>query len=467
MLKSIGNKIKTLSKELSDLFVSDTSRGQLLKGGLGSVLINFTNKLLVLISGVLLVRFLGKEEFGIYSYVLSLIFVLIIPAEFGLSNLIVRETAQGVSQDKPGLIAGVWRWSLRITLLICAILIVFSGFALIWVVPLFSRMEIMTFLWALSLMPFQAIIHLASAALRGQKHVIRGQLPDLVVLPGLFAVLYIIVYFLTPDYLTASSSMALRSLATVVAFAVSIIFFIRKTPRFIRTAKKIFQSRQWLTSALQLALSSGLNMVKTRISILLMGFFVSAGQIGTFQVAVSSAALAGLALQANNATLAPQFASLYVQGKKKALQRLVTISTRLVLAFNIAVTVIFIIFGKQLLSFVFGPDLIEAYPAILIMLIGQLINALVGSVAYLLNMTGHENDVMKVIGLSSLLNIVVTLIAAPSWGIVGGAVSSAVSLTVAQIIMAVLVYKRLGIISHPFLRTQSKNNSSSNSNDNE
>lgn len=190
-----------------------------------------------------------------------------------------------------------------------------------------------------------------------------------------------------------------------------------------------------------------------------MGLFVSAGQIGTFQVAVSSAALAGLALQANNATLAPQFASLYVQGKKQALQRLVTISTRLVLAFNIAMTVIFIIFGKQLLSFVFGPDLVEAYPSILIMLIGQLINSLVGSVAYLLNMTGHENDVMKVIGVSSLINIIFTLIATPSWGILGGAVSSAISLTVAQIIMAVLVHRRLGIISHAFNRIHTKNGS--------
>ncbi len=423
------------------------------------MLINFTNKFLVLISGVLLVRFLGKEEFGIYSYVLSLIFVLIIPAEFGLSNLIVRETAQVMSKDNPGLIAGVWRWSLRITLLICAILIIISSVAMIRVVHLFSRMEIMTFLWALSLMPFQAIIHLTSAALRGQKHVIRGQIPDLVVLPGLFAVLYIILYFITPDQLTASSSMAMRSLATVVAFVVSIVFLFRNTPYFIRTAKPIIRSRQWLSSALPLALSSGLNMVKTRISILLMGLFVSAGQIGTFQVAVSSAALAGLALQANNATLAPQFASLYVQGKKQALQRLVTISTRLVLAFNIAMTVIFIIFGKQLLSFVFGPDLVEAYPSILIMLIGQLINSLVGSVAYLLNMTGHENDVMKVIGVSSLINIIFTLIATPSWGILGGAVSSAISLTVAQIIMAVLVHRRLGIISHAFNRIHTKNGS--------
>jgi len=456
MFKTIINKLK---EYIPFVFSGKTSKGQLFKDSLGSLLINIGNKFFVLISGVFLVRFLGKEEYGIYSYVLSLILVLIIPAEFGLSNLIVRETAQGISKSEPGPIAGLWRWSLRITLLISAVLIVISSVAMFWGGYLFSRMEITTFLWALSMMPFQAIIHLTSAALRGQKHVIRGQLPDLVVLPGLFAVLCIILYFITPDLLTASSSMALRSLSTVIAFIFSLVFFIQNTPQSIRNAKPIQYTRQWLSSALPLGLSSGLGMVKTRITILLMGLFVSAGQIGTFQVAVSSASLAGLVLQANNSTLAPQFASLYVQGKKGALQRLVTISTRVVLAFNLVLTVIFILFGKQLLSIVFGSDLVEAYPSILIMLTGQLINSLVGSVVFLLNMTGHEKDVMKVIGLSSLINVMITLITTPNWGIIGGAVSSAITLIFGQIIMAVLVHRRLGIISHVFKRIQTKNGS--------
>jgi len=143
MIKSFTNRIKRFINQISDLLGGNTQKGQLFKGGLGSLLINFGNKLFVLISGVLLVRFLGKEEYGIYSYVLSLIFVMIIPAEFGLSNLIVRETAQGISKDDPRTIAGVWRWSLRMTLLLCAILIVISGVALIWGVHIFSRMEIL------------------------------------------------------------------------------------------------------------------------------------------------------------------------------------------------------------------------------------------------------------------------------------------------------------------------------------
>ncbi|MBW6474081.1 MAG: oligosaccharide flippase family protein [Anaerolineaceae bacterium] len=455
MFKYLHKRIQSLKEYLFGHFEDNSSKGQLFKGGVGSLLINFGNKFLVLISGMLLVRILGKEHYGIYSYVLSLIFVLIIPAEFGISTLIVRETSKGLATRDQNSITGIWRWSLRITLLLCLTLILLSSVGMIWGVQRFSNLEITTFIWALSLMPFQALILIISAALRGMKNIVLGQLADLIILPGIFILLFLVVYLVSPILLTASTSMALRSVSTLIAFIFCLIFLIKKTPQMIRTAKPKFQGRYWAISALPLGLSSGLGMVKSRITTLLLGFFVSANQIGTFQVAISTAALAGLVLQANDAVLAPQFASLYVQNKKIPLQRLVTINSRIIFAFNLGVTLIFILFGKSLLSIVFGPDLVDAYPSVIILLAGQLVNSLVGSVVFLLNMTGHENDVMKVIGISSLANVIMALSFSPFLGINGGAISTSVSLIIAQIVMANIVRRRLGIVSHAFHRTHS------------
>lgn len=445
------DNLKTILHSLQDMIRGDSTKGQIFKGGLGSLVINVANKILVLLSGILLVRVLGKAEYGVYSYILSLVFVFIIPVEYGLSNLIVRETAQGMAQQKDDLIVGMWRWALRLTLILCAALILASAVGMIWAVGRFTRTEITAYLWALSLIPFQALVMLASAGLRGLKAVVLGQLADLIILPGAFVILFLAVNLVSPA-LNAAAAMALRAISTGIAFVFSIIFLIRKTPKTWRITPPAYRTRFWIASALPLGLSSGLGMVKTRITILLMAFFVTAAQIGTFQVAVSAASVAGLVLQAANAALAPQFASLYVEKKKQALQKLVTVNTRIVLVFNLLATLIFILFGKFLLSFVFGPDLVDAYPSVLIMLIGQLCNAFVGSVAFLLNMTGHEKDVMTVISLSVLANVLLTLLITPFWGIIGGAISTSVSLIIAQVVMAVLVYKRLGIISHPFIK---------------
>lgn len=423
-----------------------------LKSSLGSLLINSGNKVLVFISGVLLVRILGNEQYGIYSYILSFIYVLIIPAEYGVSTLVVRETAKGIADENRNGIIGIWRWSLKVTILLCGIILIFSFLGLLWGGNYFSYLEKIAFIWALSLLPFQATIYLASAALRGLKYIILGQLPELIVLPGAFAVLFLIVLLVSPMSLTVVSSLLLRFIATVIAFLFSVFFLLKKTPKSILVAKPVTQGKNWALSAMPIGLSSGLGMVKSRVTVLLMGIFVTAIDIGTFQIAISTAALAGLVLQANNAAFAPQFASLYAQNKKEELQKLVTTSTRLMFAFNLIISIIFVVFGRFLLSFVFGLDLVDAYPSVLILLLGHTVSSLVGSVIFLLNMTGHENDVMRVVGITSLLNAFFVLILTPIFGIIGGAVSTTFSLIVAQVLMLHIVQKRIGIVSHVFVK---------------
>lgn len=445
---------KSITRQFQDIlnqFKGEGLKPQLLKEGFGSLVVNVGNKAFVVLTGVLLVRLLGKAEYGIYSYILSLVYVLILPAEFGISNLIVRETAQGIAKDKPSAIIGIWRWSIGITLGFSAVIIFITGAAAyLFGGDYFNRLELITLFWALLLMPFQALVHLSGAALRGLKRVVLGQLPDLLVIPGLFSILFLLFSFIFPQKLSSINAMALRAISTIIAFMFSFVLLIRKVPSAIRSAKPIYQGRIWLASALPLGLSSGLSMVKTRSTILIMGLFVGPGDIGTFQIAVSTGAIAALLLHATNSILAPQFASLNAQGEKKKLQRLVTISSRIIFGFNLGVTLVFVIFGKNLLSFVFGPELIEAYIPLLIILAGQSINSLVGSVAFLLNMTGYEKDVMKVIGMSTLANILITLIITPIWGIIGAAISTTTSLIIAQFSMYWLVRRRLEIDSSAF-----------------
>jgi len=450
MFRSSLKDIKDIIKNIPELLEGKTSKAQMFRGSLGSLLINAGNKLIVLITGVFLVRILGKAEYGIYTYLLSLIHVLIIPVEYGLSNLLVRETAQGMAKQEYPALKGVWRWSFRVSTLLAIAILILSALGAIWAKNYFSQLEMFTFFWAMVLMPFQALVYIGSAALQGLKKVLLGQLADLIIIPGLFAVLFLIFGFLTPVDLTASSAMALRLIATLIGFIFTIIYLILKTPGKVRKAKSIYSGRVWLISALSLGMSGGFNMIKTRLSTLIMGLFVDSGQIGTFQVAVSTAALSGLALHAVNAILAPQFASLIAQNDTKKLQRLVSTSSLIVSAFNLVVTLIFILFGKPLLVLTFGAELVEAYPPLVILLIGQLVNSFAGSVAYLLNMAGYEKDVMKIIGISTVINTVLTLIITPFWGIIGGAIASSVSLIISQIAMHRLVIKKLGIISHAF-----------------
>lgn len=440
--RTLESKVKLNNKK--------NTKTKIIKDGIGSLIVNISNKALMLFSGILLVRFLGKEAFGVYSYILSLILVLITPLEFGISNLVVRETSARITKNQPERINGIWRWSIRTIIVFSTFLILLLILSSIFVGHKFTKLEMETLYWALGLIPLLSIIHLISAALRGLNYVVLGQLPDLIIIPSLYIILILLFDFTSYANFSSTMAMAIRLIVTFVTFIICVILFYLKTPKHILTTKPIRDDRIWFASAIPLSLSSGLNMVKARTTILIIGIFVTAGEIGTYQIAVSAASVAGLVLQAANAFLAPQFASLYAKGDKNNLQKLIIISARIIAFSSLFATIVFIFWGKPLLQFAFGIELVDAYSSTLILLVGQLVNSLVGSVVILLNMTGFEKDVMKVITISSLLNIILTLVLSAFWGINGAAVSNSITLILAQFLLYRIVREKLGIVSHAF-----------------
>ncbi|QRN83006.1 oligosaccharide flippase family protein [Chloroflexota bacterium] len=443
-------RIKDTIAQYVNMLKGEDLRGQLINNSIRSVFLNGGSKILSFLIGTFLVRLLGDDGYGVYSYVFSLAYILIIPAEFGISTLLLRETSKGQVKEDNDTISGSWRWSFRATLLVSFILLLVGAASGMIGKQFFGSVETSTFFWGLLLLPLQSLVILINAALRGLKKVIIGQIPDLWITPGLFTVLIIGIGYLSKLDFTPPVAMALRVVSTFVAVVASVFFLFKYTPKAILQAKPIYHSKIWLSSVIPLIFSSGINLVRSRTNIIVLGFFVDSAAIGSFQVALSTATLASVVLTAINSIIAPQFTSLHTNGDKNKLQRLTVLSARFVFVLNLLISALFIIFGKNLLTLVFGTKLIAAYPALVVLLIGQVINSFLGSVNILLNMTGHEKDVMKIIIITSILNIVFTLVLAPLTGMVAGAIAASASMAVSQIWMYIIVRKRIGIVSHIF-----------------
>jgi O-antigen/teichoic acid export membrane protein len=83
-----------------------------------------------------------------------------------------------------------------------------------------------------------------------------------------------------------------------------------------------------------------------------------------------------------------------------------------------------ILFGDKLLA-IYGPGYAQAYPSLIVLVIAQLVNTLCGPVGALLTMTGHEWYTFWVLGFSTLVNVILTILLIPFWGLAGAAVASA------------------------------------------
>ena len=102
------------------------------------------------------------------------------------------------------------------------------------------------------------------------------------------------------------------------------------------------------------------------------------------------------------------------------------------------------LFGKEFLS-LYGIEFAAGQTALNILLIGNMINALAGSVGLILKMTGHERDVLWTGIMAAVTNMVLNAILIPQFGIEGAATATTISISIWPLAAGVMVFRRLGI----------------------
>jgi O-antigen/teichoic acid export membrane protein len=241
--------------------------------------------------------------------------------------------------------------------------------------------------------------------------------------------------------------MALHVLAAALTFAAGVLMLLRALPPEVRSASSGYEVRAWCTSIIPLSLISGMHLINNQASILLLGLLSTNEQVGIYRVAQQAASLAAFTLSVVNIVIAPQITRLYHIGDMGRLQRMVTWSARVILAASLPVVAALTVFGSHLLRLTFGEEYVGGAVSLAILCMGQLVNAAMGSVGLLLNMTGHERDTAKAMMAAAIGNIILNLTLIPIFNIEGAAAASAVCLAGWNIYLYRQVRRRLGINS--------------------
>jgi O-antigen/teichoic acid export membrane protein len=323
-----------------------------------------------------------------------------------------------------------------------------AGGAAGWIAS--SRMpgdQIAVFYWGLVLIPLVALGNLRGGALRGLQHVLQGQLPEIILRPAILIVLILAVYLgMTARALTPSTAMMLHALASFLAFVIGAYLLLRARPQALREERDFkTYPRQWIGSAIPLGMVEGIYALKDNVGLIALGIFATSEQVGVFRVALQGAALVPFALTAANMVIAPHIARLHSEGRRADFQRLLTTTSRAVTALAVPLALIFLVFGKQLLPILFGSEFAVAYPALLLLTVGQLVNAVTGSVGTTLAMTGEERCVLGGNLYALLINVVLLVVFVPLFGPVGAAASTSIGTIFLNVYLTYQARRRIGI----------------------
>jgi len=398
------------------------------------------------VTSIVLARSLGAQGYGVYAYAFTLVAVMQILANLGLPNLLVRCISAYRMKGEWGLMAGLLRRSLQAVLISTSLLIAL-GTAAAWLLgQRVSSEGLRTFSVALLMLPFLALTSLRSSVLRALFHAIPGQVPEAVAKPLLFLGLIAGAVLVTGGAeLSPVAAMIMQLIATIISFAIGAWLLKSRLPGELWTMTPSYAMAEWRQSAFPLILTSGITVINTYTDILMLGAMKDSTSVGIYQVVARGATMLTFFIYAVNTVVAPVASGLYTKGETERLQRIVTLSTRIVLAMTCPIALLLATYPREILRSLFGAQFSAGAEGLAILSVCQMISVSMGSVWDLLIMTGHEKDVAKASAISASLNVALNAVLIPHLGINGAALATGMSTVLFSLMLAVAVYRRTGL----------------------
>lgn len=231
------------------------------------------------------------------------------------------------------------------------------------------------------------------------------------------------------------------TLSFTLAFILSCYYLWRLFPAALRAKRRFAVSNHTLLAySTPTAFSGMFSLVISRLDLLLIGYFLTATEVGVYQVAAQFSIVFAVVLNGFNAIFGPIVAALYNKGRYTELQELFCISTKWGVYASAPLVLIIFTAPASLIEGLFGAPYLSAITPLLILTAGQIINVAGGGVGRLLIMTGKQNAWFLSSGAMMIVSFALNMLLIPHWGIVGAAIATAVSVALLSVVGLIQVW---------------------------
>ena len=393
----------------------------------------------------------GAETYGIFELAFTALMILSVIVKWGLDGATVRFTQEYLASGETGKIKPLVRKSV-ITIFGSAVLVGLLFFALRGVLAeVFNEPDLeQAYVWvALGLLPF-VLLQYYSEALRALKNLKAFSVLQV----GSVLILATLVFLALKNTSLPKGELATFSFvlsALVFAIGGYVVYHWSYKKRVGEVLPQAIQFGSIIKVALPLLVSGSLFLVISWTDTLMIGYFLDSADVGIYRIAFKVATLITFIQFAVNSIAAPTIASLYAKDNMQGLRKYIKQIGIINALFSIPIALVIILFSEPLLN-LFGAEYTVGKTLLPILAIGQLVNALAGPVMYILNMTGKEKLTQRIMVWMTILNIALNALLIPTYGIIGAAVATTVSMVCWNIIAAIYVYRYYKVIAIPFFK---------------
>lgn len=420
------------------------SKKDIKTASVGSIIIKFSAVFIAFLNGILLARYLSLDGFGYYILAFSTMTILSVPASLGLPNLIIRYLSKYVVLNDYASIKGLIIKTSQLVFFSILVIYFFAALSYwFWWSSFIPAMR-ETLLYSFLLLPFISFSALWSAGLRGMKLIVLSELSD-ILLRNFILLFCIIIFIFIGKEITPQWAILFQIMASIISCATIIMFLRKELYLKLSGVHPQYHKKEWMKQAIPFSVNSGIQVVKTKLLTFVLAIFGTIEAVAIFEVALRGANLVSFTLDALNKAIAPYISSTFEENDIEKLQRIIKNTSRIIFLFSLPVAALFIFGGTKLIVWVFGEKYEMSYVPLVILCIGQLVSALVGSVGVLLNMTGRQAIFSKSNVVALLLNIIFGIILVHYFDSFGAAVIYALVVILQNFYLLFYVRKNLGI----------------------
>jgi O-antigen/teichoic acid export membrane protein len=393
-------------------------------------------------SQVLLARWMGTFEFGIYVYVFTWLMVIGAVVDVGLASaaqrFIPQYSEKGAWSQLRGFLSGS-RWLAFWFAMVVSI----AGFLIIQALDHWlDDYVIVPLSIACTILPVYSVMHVQDGIARSYNW------PNLALLPP-----YIIRQLIVIGLMGGAWAIGMSTDATtgIVIAAISIwacaigqfVMLNRKLATEVPAGEKSYDIRRWIAVSVPMFVVDSLYVVLMYVDVLILKQFRPPEEIAIYYAAVKTLALVSFVYFAVAAASAHKFSEYFEAGDRKRLAEFVGDAIRWTFWPSLAATLAVLACGWPLL-WLFGESFVTGYYLMFILAIGILARAALCPGERFLSMLGQQKSCALAAMTALATNVGLCLFLVPKFGIKGAAIATAIAFVVESIMIFVIAKRRLG-----------------------
>ncbi|WP_112814512.1 lipopolysaccharide biosynthesis protein [Brucella pseudogrignonensis] len=439
----IAARLRPVTERVDAILLGSGPQADAQRASLLAFSVRVASAAIALISQVILARWMGEFQYGIFVLVWLSMIIIGDLACFGLHTTIIRYVPEYVQRNLFNPLRGILYAGRLFALGSATAIALFGAVLLLLLKDRIETYYLIPFILGFICLPMIALGNMLDGIARSRTWIMMALTPSYIIRP-LLVLIFMIAAHAASLPSTATTALGVSIAATWATTVGQWLMLDRSLKRDIPSGQREILFAQWMKVALPIFLVEGFFFLLINVDVLMVGHAMDPQHVAIYFAATKIMALAHFVYFAVKASVAQRYSDLLHSGDHAEFASFAEASTRWTFWPTLFLGLFILALGYPLLM-LFGSAFTEGYPLLFILIIGVIARASVGPAESLLNMSGKQNICALLYAVTLAVNVGLNLVLIPRFGLMGAAFSTAFAMLLEAILLSTAVHKTMHI----------------------